>query len=133
MDSVYLVGGSGARLLFGVDAGSGSIVWQQSKNRLERNGSTPAVTRRESYIAEPLQYRRIRADNRRQLFAEQHRMRAVAAAPPLWSRTMCSIRCWATRRNGIYVNATTGVQLGTFTADGAGDHSTRDFFLQSGR
>jgi outer membrane protein assembly factor BamB len=43
---VYLVGGSGGPILFAVDEGSGSIVWQQSA--LSGTGSTPGLSARSS-------------------------------------------------------------------------------------
>jgi outer membrane protein assembly factor BamB len=127
---VYLVGGSGGPIVFGVDAGSGSIVWQQSA--LSGTGSTPAVTSQGVYIAEPCSTDGFAPITGVSLFADNTGCgggggtTAVVANNVLYSRL-------GDAANGIYVNATTGVQLGTFTADVVpAINSTTGFFLQSG-
>src|SRR5271166_1622077 len=127
---VYVVGGSGGPILFGVDEGSGSIVWQQSA--LSGSGSTPAVTSQGVYIAAvcstdgfaPITGVRFFADNTG--CSGGGGATAVVANNVLYSLI-------GDPGSGIYVNATTGVQLGTFTADAVpAVNSTTGFFLQSG-
>jgi outer membrane protein assembly factor BamB len=127
---VYLVGGSGGPILFGVDEGTGSIVWQQSA--LSGTGSTPAVTSQGVYIAEPCSTDGFAPLTGVSLFADNTGCgggggtTAVVANNVLYS-------LMGDLANGIYVNATTGAQLGTFTADVVpAINSTTGFFLQLG-
>jgi outer membrane protein assembly factor BamB len=127
---VYLVGGSGGPILFGVDEGSGSIVWQQSA--LSGTGSTPAVTSQGVYIAAPCSTDGFAPMTGVSLFADNTGCSggggttAVVANNVLYSLL-------GDLANGIYVNATTGAQLGTFTADVVpAINSTTGLFLQSG-
>ena len=70
---VYLVGGSVGTILFALDEPSGSIVWQQSG--LSGTGSTPAVTfAGRLHVARGVYYRRIRADDGRNLVCRQRLM-----------------------------------------------------------
>jgi outer membrane protein assembly factor BamB len=127
---VYLVGGNVGPIVFGIDEGSGSIVWQQSA--LSGTGSTPAVTSQGVYIAAPCSTDGFAPLTGVSLFADNTGCgggggtTAVVANNVLYSLMGDSA-------NGIYVNATTGAQLGTFTADVVpAINSTTGFFLQSG-
>ena len=127
---VYLVGGSGGPIVFAVDEGSGSIVWQASA--LTGTGSTPAVTSQGVYVAAVCSTDRYAPLTGVSLFADDGGcsggggVTAVVANNVLYSLD-------GNIGNGIYVNATTGAQLGTFTADVVpAVNSTMGFFLQSG-
>lgn len=127
---VYLVGASGAPILFAVDEGSGSIVWQASASN--GTGSTPAVTSQGVYVAAVCSTDGYAALTGVSLFADNAgcsgggSVTAVVANNVLYSLD-------GNVANGIYVNATTGAQLGTFTADVVpAVNSTTGFFLQSG-
>lgn len=127
---VYLVGGSGGPILFAIDESSGSIVWQQSGQN--GTGSTPAVTSQGVYIAAVCTTDGFAPTTGVPLFADNGScsggggFTAVVANNVLYSLA-------GSIGNGIYVNATTGEQLGTFTADVVpAVNSTTAFFLQSG-
>jgi outer membrane protein assembly factor BamB len=127
---VYLVGGSGGSIPFGVDEGSGSIVWRQFA--LSGTGSTPAVTPQGVYIATACSTDGFAPMTGVSLFADNGACSggggttAVVANNVLYSLL-------GDLGNGIYVNATTGAQLGTFTADVVpAVNSSTGFFLQSG-
>jgi outer membrane protein assembly factor BamB len=123
---VYLVGGSGGTILFAIDEASGSIVWQQFGQ--SGTGSTPAVTSQGVYISAACTTDGFAPMTGVSLFADNSScsggggFTAVVANNVLYSLG-----------GGIYVNATTGAQLGTFTADVVpAVNSTTAFFLQSG-
>jgi outer membrane protein assembly factor BamB len=127
---VYLVGASGGPILFAIDEATGSNVWQQSA--LSGTGSTPAVTSQGVYIAAPCTTDGFAPTTGVSLFADNSSCSggggttAVVANNVLYS-------LMGDASNGIYVNATTGAQLGTFTADVVpAVNSTTGFFLQSG-
>jgi outer membrane protein assembly factor BamB len=127
---VYITGGSGDLLVYAVDEGSGSIVWQQTA--LSGTGSTPAVTAQGVYIAAACTTDGYAPLTGVSLFAVSGGCTggggatAVVANDVLYSLD-------ATGLGGIYVNAATGAQLGTFTADQVpAVNSTTGFFLQSG-
>jgi outer membrane protein assembly factor BamB len=127
---VYLVGGSGGPILFAVDEGSGSVVWQASAS--SGTGSTPAVTAQGVYVASVCTTDAYAPLTGISLFADSGGcsggggFTAVVANNVFYSLA-------GDLHNGIYVNATTGAQLGTFTADAVpAVNSTTGFFLQSG-
>jgi outer membrane protein assembly factor BamB len=127
---VYLVGGSGGPILFGVDEGSGSIVWQQSA--LSGTGSTPAVTSQGVYIAAPCSTDGFAPITGVSLFADNTGCGGGGGATAVVANNVL-YSLMGDLANGIYVNATTGAQLGTFTADVVpAVNSTTGFFLQSG-
>jgi outer membrane protein assembly factor BamB len=127
---VYLVGASGAPILFAIDEGTGAIVWQQGV--FSGSGSTPAVTSQGVYVAAVCSTAGFAPSTGVPLFADNTGCSggggdtAVIANNVLYSLN-------GDLSNGIYVNATTGAQLGTFTADVVpAINSTTGFFLQSG-
>jgi len=127
---VYLVGASGGPILFALDEGIGSIVWQQYA--LSGTGSTPAVTSRGVYIAAVCSTDGFAPMTGVSLFVDNigcgggGGSTAVVANNVLYSLL-------GDAPSGIYVNATTGAQLGTFKADVVpAVSSTTGFFLQSG-
>jgi outer membrane protein assembly factor BamB len=127
---VYLVAGNTGAAPYGIDAGSGSIVWQQFTQ--SGTGSTPAVTSQGVYIAAPCSTDGFAPLTGASLFADSTGCEggggttAVVANNVLYS-------LMGDPTNGIYVNATTGAQLGTFTADVVpAVTSTTGFFLKSG-
>jgi outer membrane protein assembly factor BamB len=127
---VYLVGGSGGPILFGVDEGSGSIVWQQSA--LSGTGSTPAVTSQGVYIAAVCSTDGFAPMTGVSLFADNTGCSGGGGATAVVANNVL-YSLVGDLANGIYVNATTGAQLGTFTADVVpAVNSTTGFFLQSG-
>jgi outer membrane protein assembly factor BamB len=127
---VYLVGGSGGPILFGVDEGSGLIVWQQSA--LSGTGSTPAVTSLGVYIASVCSTDGFAPMTGVSLFADNTGCSGGGGATAVVANNVL-YSLIGDLGNGIYVNATTGAQLGTFTADVVpAVNSTTGFFLQSG-
>jgi outer membrane protein assembly factor BamB len=127
---VYLVGGSGGPILFGVDEGSGSIVWQQSA--LSGTGSTPAVTSQGVYIAAVCSTDGFAPMTGVSLFADNTGCSGGGGATAVVANNVL-YSLVGDLANGIYVNATTGAQRGTFTADVVpAVNSTTGFFLQSG-
>jgi outer membrane protein assembly factor BamB len=127
---VYLVAGNTGSAPYGIDAGSGSIVWQQFAP--SGTGSTPAVTSQGVYIAAPCSTAGFAPVTGASLFADSSGCEggggstAVVANNVLYS-------LMGDPANGIYVNATTGAQLGTFTADVVPAITpTMGFFLKSG-
>ena len=127
---VYLVGASGGPILFGVDEGSGSIVWQQSA--LSGTGSTPAVTSQGVYIAAVCSTDGFAPMTGVSLFADNTGCSGGGGATAVVANNVL-YSLVGDLANGIYVNATTGAQLGTFTADVVpAVNSTTGFFLQSG-
>lgn len=127
---VYLVGASGGPILFAVDEGSGSIGWQGVAS--SGTGSTPAVTSQGVYISATCSTDGYAPMTGVLLFADNAAcsggggVTAVVANNVLYSLA-------GNIGSGIYVNATTGAQLGTFTADVVpAVNSTTGFFLQSG-
>lgn len=127
---VYLVGGSGGPILFAVDEGSGSIVWQQSA--LSGTGSTPAVTSQGVYIAAVCSTDGFAPMTGVSLFADNTGCSGGGGATAVVANNVL-YSLIGDLGNGIYVNATTGAQLGTFTADVVpAVNSTTGFFLQSG-
>jgi outer membrane protein assembly factor BamB len=127
---VYLVGGSGGPILFAVDEGSGSIVWQQSA--LSGTGSTPAVTSQGVYIAAVCSTDGFAPMTGVSLFADNTGCSGGGGATAVVANNVL-YSLIGDLGNGIYVNATTGAQLGTFTADVVpAINSTTGFFLQSG-
>jgi outer membrane protein assembly factor BamB len=127
---VYLVAGNTGAAPYGIDAGSGAIVWQQFTP--SGTGSTPAVTSEGVYIAAPCSTDGFAPLTGASLFQDSSACdggggsTAVVANNVLYS-------LMGDPANGIYVNATTGVQLGTFTADVVpAITSTTGFFLKSG-
>ncbi len=127
---LYLVGGSIGSVVFAIDEGSGSILWQQSVS--SGTGSTPAVTSLGVYIAVPCGTNGFALLTGTNLFADSGGCEggggstAVVANNVLYS-------LMGEPANGIYVNAMTGAQLGTFMADVVpAINSTSGFFLKSG-
>lgn len=127
---VYLVGSSGQPLLYGIDAGSGATVWRGSGNT--GNSSNPAVTPQGVYMTPSCATDGFAPLTGTSLFAVNGSCSggggttAVVANNVLYS-------LGGDLSNSIYVNATTGVKLGTFTADAVPAISaTQGFFLQSG-
>jgi outer membrane protein assembly factor BamB len=127
---VYLVAGNTGAAPYGIDAGSGAIVWQQFTT--SGTGSTPAVTSQGVYIAAPCSTDGFAPLTGASLFADSNGCEggggttAVVANNVLYS-------LMGDPANGIYVNATTGAQLGTFSADVVpAITSTTGFFLKSG-
>jgi outer membrane protein assembly factor BamB len=127
---VYLVGGSGGTILFAIDEGSGSIVWQQSGQ--SGTGSTPAVTSQGVYIAAVCTTDGFAPITGATLFADNSSCSGGGGATAVVANSVL-YSLVGNIGNGIYVNATTGAQLGTFTADVVpAVNSTTAFFLQSG-
>ena len=123
---VYLVGGSGGAMLFAVDEGSGSIVWQQSAQ--SGTGSTPAVTSLGVYISPACSTDGFAPLTGASLFADN-----AGCSGGGGTTAVVANNVFYSLGNDIYVNATTGAQLGTFTADVVpAVNSTTGFFLQSG-
>jgi outer membrane protein assembly factor BamB len=127
---LYLVGGSTGSIVFAIDEGSGSTLWQQSVS--SGTGSTPAVTSQGVYIAVPCGTNGFALLAGTSLFADSGGCEggggttAVVANNVLYS-------LMGEPANGVYVNATTGTQLGTFTADVVpAINSISGFFLESG-
>ena len=123
---VYLVGGSGAPILFALDEGSGSIVWQQS----DGNGTdgTPAVTSQGVYISSVCTTEGYAPITGVALFADNGGCTGGGGFTAVVANNV-----FYSLGGGIYVNATTGAQLGTFAADVVpAVNSTTAFFLQSG-
>ncbi len=127
---VYLVGGSGGPILFGVDEGSGAIVWKQYA--LSGTGSTPAVTSQGVYIAAACSTDGFAPMTGVSLFADNTGCSGGGGATAVVANNVL-YSVMGDLANGIYVDATTGAQLGTFTADVVpAINSTTGFFLQSG-
>jgi outer membrane protein assembly factor BamB len=127
---VYLVGGSGGTILFAIDEASGSIVWQQSGQ--SGTGSTPAVTSQGVYIAAACTTDGFAPMTGVTLFADNGSCSGGGGATAVVANNVF-YALFGNIGNGIYVNATTGAQLGTFTADVVpAVNSTTAFFLQSG-
>lgn len=127
---VYLVGGSGGPILFAADEGNGSIAWQQSA--LSGNGSTPAVTSQGVYIAAVCSTDGFAPITGVSLFADNTGCSGGGGATAVVANNVL-YSLMGDLGNSIYVNATTGAQLGTFTADVVpAVNSTTGFFLQSG-
>jgi outer membrane protein assembly factor BamB len=127
---LYLVGGSTGSIVFAIDEGSGSTLWQQSVS--SGTGSTPAVTSQGVYIAVPCGTNGFALLTGTGLFADSGGCEggggttAVVANNVLYS-------LMGEPANGVYVNATTGTQLGTFMADVVpAINSISGFFLESG-
>jgi outer membrane protein assembly factor BamB len=127
---VYLVGASGAPILFAVDEGSGSIVWQAPAS--SGTGSTPAVTSQGVYVAAVCSTDGYNPLTGASLFADNAGCSGGGSATAVVANNVF-YSLYGNVANGIYVNATTGAQLGTFTADVVpAVNSTTGFFLQSG-
>lgn len=127
---VYLVGGSGGTILFAIDEGSGAIVWQQSGQ--SGTGSTPAVTSQGVYIAAVCTTDGFAPMTGATLFADNGSCSGGGGATAVVANNVL-YSLVGNIGNGIYVNATTGAQLGTFTANVVpAVNSTTAFFLQSG-
>jgi hypothetical protein len=127
---VYLVGGSGGTILFAIDEGSGSIVWQQFGQ--SGTGSTPAVTSQGVYIAAVCTTDGFAPITGVSLFADNGPCTGGGGATAVVANNVL-YSLLGDAPNGIYVNALTGAQLGTFTADVVpAVNSTTGFFLQSG-
>ena len=126
---VYVVGSNGPTV-FGVNEGSGSIVWQQSTS--SGTGSTPAVTSQGVYISEPCSTDGFAPITGVSLFADNPGCDGGGGATAVVANNVL-YSLIGDLGNGTYVNATTGAQLGTFTADVVpAINSTTGFFLQSG-
>jgi outer membrane protein assembly factor BamB len=127
---VYLVGASGAPILFAVDEASGSIVWQAPGSN--GTGSTPAVTSQGVYVAAVCSTDGYNPSTGASLFADNAGCSGGGGATAVVANNVF-YSLDGNVANGIYVNATTGAQLGTFTADVVPAVSTTTgFFLQSG-
>jgi len=127
---VFLVGASGGPILFAVDEGSGSIVWQQSVQ--SGTGSTPAVTPQGVYVAAICSTDGFAPMTGVSLFADNTGCSGGGGATAVVANNVL-YSLDGDPGNGIYVNATTGAQLGTFTANVVpAVNSTTGFFLQSG-
>jgi outer membrane protein assembly factor BamB len=127
---VYLVGGSGGPNTFAVDEGSGSIVWRQYAQ--SGIGSTPAVTPQGVYIASVCSTDGYAPTTGVSLFADYGGCSGGGSATAVVANNVL-YSLMGGPGGGIYVNATTGMQLGTFTADVVpAVNSTTGFFLQSG-
>jgi outer membrane protein assembly factor BamB len=123
---VYLVGGSGGTILFALDEPSGSIVWQQSGR--SGTGSTPAVTSQGVYMSPACTTDGFAPMTGVTLFADSGSCTGGGGFTAVVANNV-----FYSLGGGIYVNATTGAQLGTFTADVVpAVNSTTAFFLQSG-
>jgi outer membrane protein assembly factor BamB len=127
---VYLVGGSGGPMLFAVDEASGSIVWQgYGQNGI---GSTPAVTSQGVYLTSVCTTDGFAPTTGVSLFADYTGCDGGGSATAVVANNVLYSLIGGPG-GGIYVNATTGAQLGTFTADIVpAVNSTTGFFLQSG-
>ena len=127
---VYVVGGSGGPVLFAIDEGSGSIAWQQFG--LSGTGSTPAVTALGVYIAAVCSTDGFAPMTGVSLFADNTGCSGGGGATAVVANNVL-YSLLGDLGNGIYVNATTGAQLGTFKADVVpAVNATTGFFLQSG-
>ncbi len=118
--------GSGEPILFALDEASGSIVWQQS----DGNGTTgtPAVTSHGVYVSSVCTTEAYAPLTGTALFAEIGGCTGGGGFAAVVANNV-----FYSLGGGIYVNATTGAQLGTFAADVVpAVNSTTAFFLQSG-
>jgi outer membrane protein assembly factor BamB len=127
---LYLVGGSGGSLVFAIDESSGSILWQQSVS--SGTGSTPAVTSQGVYIAAPCSTDGFALLTGTSLFADNGGCEGGGGTTAVVANNVF-YSLMGQPANGIYVDATTGAQLGTFMADVVpAIDSTSGFFLKSG-
>jgi outer membrane protein assembly factor BamB len=128
---VYLVAGEiGGPVLFAIDEASGSIVWQQFGN--SGTGSTPAVTSQGVYIASICTTDGFSPITGVSLFVDNAQCSGGGGETAVVANNVLYSLAGGTS-GGIYVNATTGAQLGTFTADVVpAVNATMGFFLQSG-
>jgi outer membrane protein assembly factor BamB len=120
--------------LFAVDEASGAVVWQQYANG--GIDGTPAVTSQDVYLASVCSTDGYASVSGAILFADNAGcsggggVTAVVANNVLYS---LAGDVGNVKGSGIYVNASTGAQLGNFTADVVpAVNSTTAFFLQSG-
>ena len=127
---VYLVAGNTGAYPYGIDAGSGAIVWQKSTQ--SGTGSTPAVTSQGVYIAAPCSTVGFAPLTGAVLFDDVSGCEGGGGSTAVVANNVLYSLMGAPA-NGTYVDATTGVQLGTFTADVVpAITSTMGFFLKSG-
>lgn len=126
---LYIVGAAGVPVLFAVDEGSGSTVWQQSG--YGGTASTPAVTSQGVYVASVCTTEAYAPVTGSKLFADDGGCSGGGGATAVVANNVF-YSLVGQLGNGIYVNATTGAQLGTFTADVVpAVNATTGFFLQS--
>jgi outer membrane protein assembly factor BamB len=127
---LYLVGGSGGSLVFAIDEGSGSILWQQYAS--SGTGSTPAVTSQGVYIAAPCSTDGFALLTGTSLFADNGGCEGGGGTTAVVANSVF-YSLLGQPANGIYVDTTTGAQLGTFMADVVpAIDSASGFFLKSG-
>ena len=128
---VYVVGGSGAPVLFAIDEASGSTVWRQYGN--SGTGSTPAVTSQGVYIASICTTDGFNPKTGVSLFADNAPCSGGGGATAVVANNVLYSLYGGLAGGSDYFNATTGALLGTFTADVVpAVSSTTGFFLQSG-
>jgi hypothetical protein len=113
-----------------IDEGSGSTLWQQSVS--SGTGSTPAVTCQGVNIAVPCGTVGFALLTGTSLFADSGGCEGGGGTTAVVANNVF-YSLMGEPANGIYVNATTGAQLGTFMADVVpAIGPTSGFFLKSG-
>jgi outer membrane protein assembly factor BamB len=127
---LYLGAANTGTDVFAIDEGSGSIIWQQSIP--SGTGSTPAITSQGVFIAAPCSTDGFALLTGTSLFADSGGCEGGGGATAVVANNVF-YSLMGEPANGISVNATTGAQLGTFTADVVpAINSTSGFFLKSG-
>jgi outer membrane protein assembly factor BamB len=127
---LYLTGGSGGPLVFAIDEGSGSIIWQ--KSTLSGTGSTPAVTSQGVYTATPCESVGFAPLSGSILFAIEGGCDGGGGSTAVVANNVF-YSLMGQLSIGVSLDATTGTQLGTFQADVVpAINTTSGFFLRSG-
>ena len=130
--TLYLGAANTGTYVMAIDEGTGSDLWQQSVS--SGTGSTPAITSQGVYIAAPCRTDGFAPLTGISLFADSSGCDGGGGSTAVVANNVFySLMGTPTPGTGISVNATTGTQLGTFTADVAPAISaTSGFFLKSG-
>jgi outer membrane protein assembly factor BamB len=127
---LYLGAANTGTYVMAIDEGSGSTLWQRSVP--SGTGSTPAVTSQGVYIAAPCSTDGFALLTGVSLFADSGGCEGGGGTTAVVANNVF-YSLMGGPANGIYVNATTGAQLGTFMADVVPAISpTSGFFLKSG-
>jgi outer membrane protein assembly factor BamB len=127
---LYLGAADTGTYVIAIDEGGASTLWQQSV--LSGTGSTPAVTAQGVYIAVPCGSVGFAPLTGASLFTDSGGCGGGGGTTAVVANNVF-YSLMGGPANGIYVNATTGAQLGTFVADVVpAINSTSGFFLKSG-
>jgi outer membrane protein assembly factor BamB len=127
---LYLGAANTGTYVMAIDEGSGSALWQRSVP--SGTGSTPAVTSQGVYIAVPCGTVGFAPLTGTALFEDSGGCGGGGGTTAVVANNVF-YSLLGDAANGIYVNATTGAQLGTFMADVVPAISpTTGFFLKSG-